>query len=132
MDLLSLFARKHLHARGFSVSLAKDYGTSPLKNSREFPRFSSTVDCRRPNSSDRHDLFFFGRAQILDLLGFRVRQLLQLIQRALLLVFADLLILLQLLDGFLRIPASVAPRRAVLFQHFVPLLHNILASLFLL
>src|SRR6266849_4495319 len=36
----------------------------------------STVDCRLPNSSDRHDLFFFGRAQILDLLGFRVRHLL--------------------------------------------------------
>src|SRR6266436_5039922 len=81
-------------------------------------------------ASDRHDFFFFGGAEVFNLLGFSVRESIEFVKRTLLFVLADLLVLLELIDGFLDVTADVANGGAVILQDFVELLDHILAALF--
>src|ERR1700731_257907 len=76
------------------------------------------------------NLPLFGGRQVLDLLGFRVRNLFHLVQRPFLFILADLLFFLQLVNRFLDVAPDVAHRSAVILQHFVQVLHDILPALF--
>ena len=57
---------------------------------------------------DFHYFFFFHRGEVFDLLRFRMSQLLQFVQRPLLLVLADFLFLLELLHRFLDVAPNIA------------------------
>ena len=74
-----------------------------------------------------HDFFFLGGREVFDLLGFGVGELFELVERALLVVFADFLLFFQFLDGFLDIAADIADGRAVILEDFVDVLDELLA-----
>src|SRR5262249_30657974 len=69
-----------------------------------------------------HDFFFFGGGELFDFLGFSVGELFEFVERALLLVLADFLVLLEFVDGFLDVAADIADRGAVIFERLVDVL----------
>src|SRR5713101_9005030 len=81
-------------------------------------RTTATASCLQ-ELLDLQNLLFFGGREILNLLRFGVRDFFHFFQRPLVLVQADLLVFLQLVDGFLDVAADVAHRRAVILQNFV-------------
>jgi hypothetical protein len=77
--------------RSFRQSRESLWGHSYFSLGNAVGRAYVTQNQQGPNnSSNGHYFFFFGRAQVFDLLGLGLRHFLELVQRALLLVFADL------------------------------------------
>src|SRR5262249_31489227 len=115
----------------FSVRCKSTRRNSSLSGSPQLTRTALSSACgrvARQSSAtgllvDFHDLFFFGRAQVFDLLGFGVGDLFKFFESTLLFVLADLLVFLELVDRFLDVAADVAHRGAVIFEHLVDVLH---------
>src|ERR1700689_4204757 len=76
------------------------------------------------------DFLLFCSREIFDLLGLGVRDFFEFVERALLVVFADLLLLLKLLDGVFDVAPHAANRGAMIFEHLVNVLGKILAAVF--
>src|ERR1700691_34805 len=76
------------------------------------------------------DLFLFRSREVFDLLGLGVGHLFEFVERSLLVVLADLLLFLKLLDSVFDVSSHAANRGAVIFEHFVNVLGEILASVF--
>src|ERR1035438_194252 len=85
---------------------------------------------RATPSLELQHFLFLGLAHLFHLLDFVVGELLNLVERALLVVFGDLLVLHRLLDRIVAVAAYVADGSAVLFQNPVQMLDHFLAALF--
>src|SRR6266567_7879498 len=108
-----------------------------LRNSSRSPGTSQhdalANDQRRTTNNPSlyfHHFFFFRLAHVFHLLDLAIRQLLDLIHRALLFVLGNLFVLQRFLDRIVAVAADVADRSAVLFQNFVQMLHHFLTALF--
>src|SRR5437899_6858676 len=140
MDLLASVANKRLTAwlSPLDATLTKNRGEGGTLPPRPPAKAAPSGTLRRITATasllhellDLQNLLFFGGREVLNLLGLRMRDLFHLLDRALVFVLADLLVFLQLVDGFLDVAADVAHRRAVILQNFVQVLHNLLAALF--
>src|ERR1700688_3577378 len=76
------------------------------------------------------DFFLFQGREVFDFLGLGVSDLFEFVERALLVVLADFLFLLEFLDGLFNVAAHAANRGAMIFEHLVNVLREILAAIF--
>src|SRR5579883_938576 len=84
---------------------------------------------RQTRSLDLQDFLFFALRCLVDLLHEAVRHLLDLVERALLFVLGDLLVLEELLDGLVTVTPDVADAHPVIFGRGMQFLDEVLAAL---
>src|SRR5579864_3513356 len=77
-----------------------------------------------------HDFFFLGFAHLFHLLDLIVSELLDLFQRAALVIFRDFFVFQRLFDLIVTIAADVADGGAVFFQNLMQVFDHLLAALF--
>src|SRR6267378_359390 len=125
----SCFSLSTLEEQILTHVLSASYG-SPVPHLFDPPIAGPLLRTNNLQLPQFQDFPLFGGGQILDLLGLCMRNLFHLVQRTFLFILADLLFFLQLVDRFLDVAADVAHRRAVILEHLVQVLHDVLPALF--
>src|SRR2546426_6075308 len=93
-------------------------------------RVSGRAAPSRPGPSDLEDLFFLVLRQLVDLVDVEIGLLLHLVQPALLVILGDRLVLEELLQRLVGVPALQPDRRPPVLGDLVHTLRELLAALF--
>jgi len=80
--------------------------------------------------ADFHYFFFFGGREFFYFLGFGLGEFVEFVEGALLFVLTDLFFFFEFVDGFFQIAADIANGGAVVFEGFVDMLDQFLATFF--
>src|ERR1700740_2884539 len=127
--------RRHVKARHGSARKEWGKDSSPVATSPPFTQFKARglyggKIVERPDERtllQLQNFLLFRLAHLFHLLNLVVSQLLNLIQRPLLFIFRNLLILERFFDRVISIAPYVSDGRAMLFQNLVQMFHHILA-----